>query len=219
MKRQLIFISTLTLIVFGCAKSQVVDTLVQPAYSDQASIVTILPMNLREKKFAECVQAELAKSSPELKFIAEEEFRDALFPWFEPSTIPNSEQELSSMMNHPQVRERIQSIGIRFVIFVGSYKFKGVNGAFFAVGGFGSAGVFGYTSADRKFKLWAVIWDLEKMVSLGEVEVGKSGSVKLIGIILPIPIKVQFFTESGVCRETAERISNCLKGKVSHGDK
>jgi len=167
-------------------------------------------MNPGEEKFANCVQEELAKNVSGLKFIAEDRFRDALFPWFESGTFPRSIEELDLTMNQPLVLDRIQSIGIRFVIYVGGYKSKGkFDGPFMVTGGFGAAGALGYTSADRKTEIKAVVWDLEKRVSLGEVDVEKSGSFKWIGLIIPIPIPDA--TESAACRETAERISNCLK--------
>ena len=209
MKQALLFITIIVLSV-GCTKSQIKDSLVRPAHSNRPSIATIVPMNPGEEKFANCVQEELAKTDSELTFIAEDRFRDALFPWFEPCTFPRSTEELDSRMNQPLVLDCIQSIGIRFVIFVGGYKLKGeFDGPFTVVGGFNAAGALGYTSAYRKTGIKAAIWDLERRVSLGEVEVERSGSFKWIGLIIPIPIPDA--TESGACRETAERISNCLK--------
>ena len=217
MKHTLVFILTLSMVVFGCSKSQVKDYLVEPTYSNQLTIVTILPISGVDKKYAECVKMELANNISELKIIPEEIFRDALFPWFESSTAPKSIEDLGTTMNRPLVLDRIRRIGIRYVIFVGGSKIKEqFSGPFIVVGGFGAAGAFGYTSSDRTTEITAVIWDLEREISLGEVEVEKSGSFKWIGIILPIPIPV--FTESNACSEAAKRISNCLTGKGLHMD-
>jgi len=217
MKQVFFFISMIFLLI-GCTNSQFKDSLVEPAYSNQPIIVTLLPMNQAEKEFAECVQTELEKNIPALKFIPGDKFRDALFPWFEPNTFPKNIEDLTSTMHQPLVVNRIQSIGIRVVIFVGGYSWKGkFDGPFMVAGGFGAGGAFGYISSDRKTEIKAVLWDLGKIVSLGEVEVEKSGSFKWIGLILPIPIPD--VTESEACRETAERISNCLKCADSHSDK
>ena len=77
--------------------------------------------------------------------------------------------------------------------------------------------MLGYTSSDRKSEISAVIWDLEKRVSLSEVKSEKSGSFRWIGLILPIPIPDA--TESEACRETAEQIGNCLERVDSNRDK
>lgn len=216
--KQALFSILMLILLGGCTKSQINDSLVEPVHLNGPAIATILPLSLGEGHFADCVQAELAKNISEIKFIAGDKFRDALFPWFEPSTFPKNMEDLGATMNQPLVLDRIQSIGIRFIIFVGGHKLKGeFDGPFTFVGGFGAAGAFGYISSDRKTEIKAVLWDLEKMVSLGEVEVEKSGSFKWIGLILPIPIPD--VTESSACRETAERIANCLKSANSHGDK
>lgn len=209
MTRKNIFIFMILALV-SCTKTQVKDSPIETPQINQPAIATVLSTNVTDNTLAECVQRELEIDIPNLKFIPEDKFRDALFPWFEPNTSPQSIEDLGSLMNHPLVQDRIQSIGVHFIIFVGGYQFKGeFGGPFMVVGGFGAAGAFGYISADRKTQITAVIWDFKKKVSLGEVKTEKSGSFKWIGLILPIPIPDA--SESAACRETAARIWNCLK--------
>ncbi|MFC1534800.1 hypothetical protein ACFL7M_15710 [Thermodesulfobacteriota bacterium] len=215
MKNKLITISALILIIFSCAKTQVKDSLIESPHINQPVSATVLSKNVKDKSFADCVKKELKNNISTLKFIPEDKFREALFPWFEPSTYPKSVEKLGSMMNNHLVQDRIQSIGIRFIIFVGGYESKEkFGGPFIVAGGFGAVGALGYTSSDRKSEISAIIWDVKEMASLGDVQVEKSGSFKWIGIILPIPIPD--FTKSKACSETAKRLSNCLTGKRSH---
>ena len=215
MTRKNTFIFMIMIIVLaGCAKTQINDSLVEISHINQPATATVLSANVKDKSFAECVQKELENYIPILKFIPEDKFREALFPWFEPSTSPQSIEGLGSMMNNLLVQDRIRSIGIRFVIFVAGHESKGkFGGPFFAGGGYGAVGALGYTSSDRKSEISAVIWDIKEMASLGDVQVEKSGSFKWIGLILPIPIPDS--TRSGACSEAAKRISNCLTGKTA----
>jgi hypothetical protein len=215
MTRKNTFISMIMIIVLvGCTKTQINDSLVKASPINQSATATVLSANVKDKSFAECVQKELENYIPILRFIPEDKFREALFPWFEPSTSSQTMEDLGSMMNNLLVQDRIRSIGIRFVIFVAGHESKGkFGGPFFAGGSYGGVGALGYTSSDRKSEISAVIWDIKEMASLGDVQVEKSGSFKWIGLFLPIPIPDS--TRSGACSETAKRISNCLTGKTS----
>ncbi len=214
MKHALILIAILPTVVLGCTKSQVKDSLIEAAYSNQPTVVTILSMNPGDKDFAECVQRELANNISALEFIAEDIFRDSLFPWFEYGSVPRSLEDLDLTINQPLVLARLQSMGIRFAIFVGGHGVKGeFSGPFYcgyALGG-GGGGCVGYMSALRKTEITAVIWDLARMVSLGDLHVETSGTFKWIGFYLPIPIPC--FTKGTACSETAKTISDCIVGK------
>ena len=166
MKRTIIFIFMI-FVLTGCARPQVKDISKQHSHLSEPASAIVLSINPEDKDFAECVQRELENHITTLTFVPEEKFRDALFPWFEPSTAPKSIEELGSTMNRPLVRNRIQGFGIRFVIFVGGHKSKEkFEGPFIVTGGFGAAGALGYTSSDRKTEISAVVWDLKEMASL-----------------------------------------------------
>ena len=59
MKYKLLFILLILFVIFGCTKSQIKDSLKPYPSANQYSTVTIFPINLMDREFAECVQDKL----------------------------------------------------------------------------------------------------------------------------------------------------------------
>src|SRR5215469_6742489 len=51
----------------------------------------------------ECLHGALHSARPRLLIISGQDFRDALFPWFEPDTMPANEGEYGSILARPAV--------------------------------------------------------------------------------------------------------------------
>jgi hypothetical protein len=52
------------------------------------------------------------------KIYGEQEFADALFPWFEPSTAPGNAAGFKALLERPGVTERLGQIGVRYVVWL-----------------------------------------------------------------------------------------------------
>ena len=164
------------LVFVGCTKTHVKDSLLRTPRINQPATATVLSINVKDKIYAKCVQKELENYISILKLIPEDNFREALFPWFELSTCPKSVEELASIMDNHLVQDRIRSIGLRFIIFVGGHESKEeFHGPFLFGADIHGVVFLGYTSSERKNEISAVIWDINEMVSLGDVQVEKSG--------------------------------------------
>jgi len=90
MKYKFLCILIIVSVIFGCTKSQIKDSLKAHSLADQYTTAAILPINLKGKEFAECVQEELKEDLQYLKFFPGNKFREAMFPWFEPNTAPRN---------------------------------------------------------------------------------------------------------------------------------
>jgi len=213
MKLTLYFISMINILLFGCMKSQIVDSLAVKTQSKQFSVATVLAVDFEDKEFADCVQNGLKKEFSKVKFVPGNEFRNALFPWFESSTAPREISELSAILSKTLIRERIEGLGIELLIYVhGDTQQSKMEG--FVGGGYGAAA--GYAAAERETHISTTVWDLREKVRVGDTDVIFQGTVHLP--ILGIPIVIPAFTESSACSETAKRISNCLTGDSSPKD-
>jgi hypothetical protein len=128
----------LALFASGCMTSKVDETrqVASPILADE-SIVLLKKPQLEgvgtEEGFLDCVQEKLggelihpeagqdaAKSTARtpFKIYGEQEFTDALFPWFEPSTAPANAEGLRFLLQRPGVMPRLQQIGVRYVVWI-----------------------------------------------------------------------------------------------------
>ena len=212
MKYKFLCILIIVSVIFGCTKSQIKDSLKAHSLADQYTTAAILPINLKGKEFAECVQEELKEDLQYLKFVPGDKFREALFPWFEPNTAPRNIEELSALLSKTLVKKRIESLGVELLIYVHGST-ETYDETFGAEPGIG----FLY-HAERTTNIWTTVWDLKEIVRVGDTDIYFEGKV-YAGIIAIVPFAVLAFTESSACKETAKRISNCLTGEVSPTDK
>ena len=215
MKFKFLCILIIVSVILGCTKSQikVKDSLKELPHANQYSTATILPINQKDKKFAERLQEELKEDHQYLKFIPGDKFREALFPWFEANTAPKTIEELSALLSKTLVKKRIESLGVELLIYVRGYTIE--------YDEYTEEGILCvYSDAKRLTHIWTTLWDLKEIVRVGDTDISFEGTViGYVGMIPPFFIINPGLTEGSACRETAKRISNCLKGKGSQTDK
>ena len=214
MKRTLLFLSMISILFWGCMKSQTKDSLMVQTHENQFSVASVLSVDFEDNYFAECVQRGLKKDFSKITFIPGERFREALYPWFEPRTAPQEISKLSALLSKPLIREQIEALGVELLIYVHGDTYQG-NFTGDAVGS--GPYVVGYLASERKTHMWTTVWNLKEKSRIGDTEVNFQGTVHLPW--LGIPILIPALTESSACDETIKRISNCLTGKGSYKEK
>ena len=194
----------------GCMTSKVDETrqIASPIQANE-SIVLLKKPQLEgvgtEEEFLDCVQERLggqlihpekgqsANSSKTartpFKIYGEQEFTDALFPWFEPSTAPANADGLRVMLQRPGVTERLQEIGVRYVVWVdGNTRKTDSGGSVACAVGPGGGGCFGVGWWEKESGYVASVWDMQNANEVGSVTTDVTGTSVLIGAIAPIPI-------------------------------
>ena len=213
MKHKILFIILIISIILGCTKSQIKDSLNADSRANKYTTVTIFPINLKDREFAECVQEKLKHGLQYLRFLQGDKFRDAMFPWFEPNTGPRNIEELSELLTKPLVKKRIESLGVEILIYVSGYK-KDIE----VDAGGDMLGILVRTT--RETRILVTVWDLNEIVRVGDTDISFKGTAAWgFGIIPPFIYIWPDFTEIEACGETAKRISNCLTSKDSTTDK
>ena len=217
----------------GCMTSKVDETR-QVASSIQAneSIVILKKPQLEgvgtEGDFLSCVQEGIGgelvhpqdgqKSKPskepgavQFKIYGEQEFTDALFPWFEPSTAPANADGLRVLLERPGVVERLAQIGVRYVVWLDGQTRKTDGGGSIACGaGPGGAGCIGVGWWEKQSGYVASVWDMQSGSELGSVSTDVTGTSVLIGAIAPIPIITP--VQRTACSRLAEQLRSFLEG-------
>jgi hypothetical protein len=227
-------VAALALLASGCMTAKVDETR-QVAASIQAneSIVILKKPQLEgvgtEGEFLSCVQENLGgelvhpgegqnaqpsakdRASVPFKIYGEQQFVDALYPWFEPSTAPANAAGLKSLLARPGVTERLQQIGVRYVVWLdGSTKKTGGGGSVACAAGPGGAGCFGVGWWDKESDYVASVWDMNTASELGTVSSDVTGTSVLIGAVVPIPIITP--VQSTACNRLSEQLKSFLVG-------
>jgi len=217
----------------GCMTSKVDETRqVASAIQANESIVLLTKPQLEgvgtEDEFLSCVQEKLGgelvhpqdgQSSKRandgavpFKIYGEQQFIDALFPWFEPSTAPTNASGLKGLLERPGVTERLAQIGVRYVVWLdgNTRKTNGGGGVSCAVGGPTVVGCFGLGWWDKESDYVATVWDLQTATELGTVTADVTGTSVFIGAIAPIPIITPVQTTA--CNRLSEQLRSFLVG-------
>jgi hypothetical protein len=217
----------------GCMTTKVDETR-QVAASIQAneSIVVLKKPQLEgvgtEEKFVDCIQENLggtlvhpeqgqtakaskAKGHVPFNIYGEQEFADALFPWFEPSTAPANAAGLRSLLERPGVAERLNQIGVRYVVWLDGNTQKTDGGGSIACAiGPGGGGCFGVGWWEKQSGYVASVWDLKTGSELGTVSADVTGTSVLIGAVAPIPIITP--VQRTACNRLSDQLRSFLVG-------
>ena len=225
-RRAVICVAAAGFVASGCMTSKVEENR-QIAASIQAneSIVVLKKPQLEgvgtEEKFLDCVQEQLGgvlvhpeegqhakkrNGGVPFRIYGEQEFTDALFPWFEPSTAPASAAGLKNLLERPGVNDRLAQIGVRYVVWIdGNTRKTDGGGSVACAAGPGGAGCLGVGWWEKQSGYVASVWDLATASELGTVSTDVSGTSVLIGAIAPIPIITP------VQRTACDRLSDQLR--------
>ena len=172
-----------------------------PTYHDRAGV--------GDAGFIRCLKTNIEKQfSNRMRIIDTELFQDYMFPWFEPESAPSTIKDLNAMLSQKIVRDRIASLGVRYLINIAtSSKSDGFPGIFCG-GGFGAAGCLGVLWEDNTYHVYAVIFDIVKGIKSGTLSAKTAG--KSFGFAFVIPILFMADTEKGACKELAAEIGHLL---------
>lgn len=228
-------VACLATVATGCMTSKVDETrAVAASIQANESIVLLKKPQLEgvgtEEGFLDCVQERLggqlvhpehgqsARASTAkvpFKIYGEQEFTDALFPWFEPSTAPANAAGLKVLLQRPGVTERLQQIGVRYVVWLdGNTKKTDGGGSVSCAAAPGIAGCIGVGWWEKESGYVASIWDMQNATELGQVTTDVTGTSVLIGAVAPIPIITP--VRSKACTRLSEQLRSFLVGDDMH---
>jgi hypothetical protein len=161
--------------------------------------------NETEVDFISCVGDAIGRGSEGLRVIPNNEFVDALFPWFEPRTAPAETKGLPELMQRPGVPEMIADKGVRYVVWLdGATDRVAGGGSMSCAAGPGGGGCFGFAWWQNDSKYEASVWDLKGLEDAGTVSADFSGTSFLPAIVVPIPLLAR--TQSKACKGLADQL-------------
>lgn len=175
--------------------------------------MVLVPRISGDDDWLSCMETGMREGAPALRFIDSQQFRDALFPWFEPSIeLPATPEAWGKRLADPAISNNAMKIGARYVLLIGGHTQNGpMNGSLTCGGGPGALGCFGFASGTRNTKMQLTLVDLARREHVGDVEVTESGSFSWLGLGLPIPIISA--TESEACTRASANVLGLMDGR------
>ena len=217
MKRSNINILLLLIITaVGCSTTRI-DEEVNTAFtiSGDESIVLLSNSyhtgNQTELDFMDCLNNSILKKQDTFEIIPTRQFQNLFYPWFEPSTAPQSIEDLPKILGNELIKEKLSVMKIKYLIKItGETKTNASSGALSCAAGPGGGGCFGFAWWDDTSAYNASVWSLSQETSVGNVSANVTGTSMIPAIIIPIPILAR--TQSNACDGLSDQIVNFFSG-------
>ena len=162
-----------------------------------------------EMNFIDCVNNNMGRGSDQIRVIDEEEFRDALFPWFEPRTAPVNTSDLPELMAQPALAERLSELGLRYMVWIdGSTNRTDSAGSMTCSLTTAGAGCFGFLSWENDSSYEASIWDVRSGNAVGKVSSDAIGTSYMPAIVVPVPLIAR--VQKSACTSLANQLKSFL---------
>ena len=210
MNKSLTALLIICFLIAGCSTTRI-DEEVNAAYSikEGESIVVLSDSyhtgNKTENDFMDCLNQSLSKKQNEFNVISTTEFQNIFYPWFEPSTAPQTIEKLPQLLSKQIIKDKLDQLEIKYLVKVtGETKTNASSGALSCAAGPGGGGCFGFAWWDDTSAYEASIWDLSQEASVGNLSASVSGTSVIPAIVIPIPILAR--TQSSACDGLSQQI-------------
>ncbi len=156
-------------------------------------------------EFVECVGDRMGRGDNAIRIVPEQEFVDAMFPWFEPRTAPLRTQDLEKLMSEQVVADKMTDFGIRYIVWVDGFtETSGRSGSISCTVGPGGAGCFGFGTWEDDSNFDARIWDVGSLKNVGTINTDATGQSYLPALVIPIPLIAR--VEANACSRLADQL-------------
>ncbi len=163
-----------------------------------------------EDDFVSCVSDGVNSGNDGLRVLPARYFVDATFPWFEPRTAPRTMEDLAGAIDQPLIRERIQEIGVRYIVWIeGTTQRSDESGTLqcTVVSG-GIPACFGFLSWENGSNYEASVWDVVEGMNVGTLSSEASGTSFVPAVVVPLPFIAR--VRQAACTKLSDQIKGFL---------
>jgi hypothetical protein len=117
-----------------------------------------------DREFISCVASRM--KGADISVMPEQQFIDAIYPWFEPRTAPKGLKRLTRLMQDPDIKSQVDRQRVRYLVWLdGSTQTHDQGGSISCAIGPGGGGCFGYAQWEKSSVYEAIVWDLNDAVA------------------------------------------------------
>ena len=162
-------------------------------------------------EFVDCVGERMTRGDDAISIVPEQEFVDAMFPWFEPRTAPLRTRDLERLMTEDVVADRMTEFGIRYIVWLDGFtETTDRSGSISCTIGPGGAGCFGFGSWEDDANFAARVWDVGSLSNVGTISTDATGQSYLPALVIPIPLIAR--VEANACSRLATQLKEFVNG-------
>lgn len=162
-----------------------------------------------EKSFSDCIYNSLSRGGRPVNVISETQFKDELFPWFEPRLAPTRPEAMAPLLDNPRVADRIAQLNVRYLVWIhGESETVNKQGMMTCSVSPAGGGCIGVLSWDNNSDYEASIWDVARRESLGVISSEANGTSVIPAFGIPVPLIAR--TKSATCRGLADQLEQVL---------
>jgi len=200
----------------GCVTARIEDNRIGNTGISEGEGIVILAKsyhlgNDTETDFIKCVSSNVSSGSSSIRVVPMNEFKNTLFPWFEPRTAPSDTEGLTRLLARSKVSNMISKADIKYIVWLdGNTDRAGGGGTMSCALGPGGAGCFGFAWWQNDSKYEATVWDIENSRNEGNISADYSGTSFLPAIVVPIPLFAR--TQSKACKGLSDQLKVFLAG-------
>ena len=141
-----------------------------------------------EEDFVSCIGRNMSGGQAAVAVINQQDFQDAMFPWFEPRIAPVATTDLPELLAQPRMVERLEEIGLRYLIWVdGSTQRTDESGTMSCTITPGGAGCFGFLTWEHDSAYEASILDVRNRRPVGKISSDANGTSFMPAVVVPVP--------------------------------
>jgi len=165
-----------------------------------------------EGNFVECVANVVGGGNDGINVVPEQEFLDAMFPFFEPRTAPMRTTHLKQLMEIDQAKERLAQYGIEYIVWLDGLTQRSQQaGTISCTIGPGGGGCFGFGTWQDDSNFEAEVWDLDTLESVGSISTDAVDQSYMPALVVPIPLIAR--VEANACSGLGNQLKQFIAGK------
>lgn len=164
-----------------------------------------------EGSFVQCVARVVSGGNDGIPVVNEDEFLDAMFPFFEPRTAPMRTGHLRQLMELEVAAERLKDYGIQYIVWLdGLTQRSDQAGSISCTIGPGGGGCFGFGTWQDDSNFEAEIWSLSTLESVGSISTDANGQSYMPALVVPIPLIAR--VEANACSGLGNQLKQFING-------
>ena len=163
-----------------------------------------------ESKFVDCVSDKTSSGEGAINVVADDDFIDAMFPWFEPRYAPIDIADMSNLLKNRKVAAQIKDIGVKYIVWIeGITERKNQSGRVqcAVATGFMPA-CFGFLSWETGSDYEATVWDIEKGITVGKLSSESKGMSFVPAVVVVIPFIAR--TQAHACTSMSGQLKSFI---------